>query len=50
MTLIGGLEIEVSGIDVDTPIVVGPLALQRPLQRGTHVRPAARQGTSRTRS
>jgi HlyD family secretion protein len=36
--IIGGLDIEVTGIDADTPIVVGPFALLRTLQSGTRVR------------
>ena len=36
--VIGGLEIEVSGIDADTPIVVGPFQVLRTLQDGALVR------------
>jgi HlyD family secretion protein len=38
--IIGGLEIEVSGIDANTPIVVGPFQVLRTLQDGAVVRRA----------
>lgn len=36
--IIGGLDIEVTGLEAGTPIIVGPFALLRTLQNGTRVR------------
>jgi HlyD family secretion protein len=36
--IIGGLEIEVTGVDANTPIVVGPFQTLRTLQDGAAVR------------
>ena len=38
--IIGGLEIEITGVDANTPIVVGPFQILRTLQDGAVVRPA----------
>lgn len=41
--LIGGLDIEVSGLDEGTPVVVGPFQALRELKDGQTVRPRSRQ-------
>jgi HlyD family secretion protein len=38
--VIGGLDIEVSGLGADTPIIVGPFTLLRTLQNGARIRTA----------
>jgi HlyD family secretion protein len=39
--IIGGLEIEVAGVDANTPIVIGPFQTLRTLQDGAAIRPQA---------
>jgi hypothetical protein len=37
--IIGGLSIEVSGVEADTPVVIGPFQALRELTDGARVRP-----------